>query len=165
MDRAPRHDQRLRSGLPLGLIACTGSEPATVAAAPVQAVTVAAFGPVAPPTAPGQSLYLVRYQIAPGTRLRPHHHEGTQIGLVESGELTYHVLGGAVPVYRTGADGKPVLDRTLTPGTVATVAAGEWVVEEPDDHHWGANEGTVPLVIYTSSLLREGAPLATPDPP
>ena len=35
----------------------------------------------------------------------------------------------------------------------------------PEDHHWGANEGTVPLVIYTSSLLREGAPLATPDPP
>ena len=70
-----------------------------------------------------------------------------------------------MPVYRTGADGKRVLDRTLTPGTVATVAAGEWVVEEPDDHHWGANEGTVTLVIYTSSLLREGAPLATPDPP
>ena len=45
------------------------------------------------------------------------------------------------------------------------MAAGEWLVEEPEDHHWGANEGTVPLVIYTASLLRQGAPLATPDPP
>ena len=55
-----------------GLIACSGTGPATDAAAPAQAVTVAAFGPAAPPNAPGQSLYLVRYQIAPGTRLRPH---------------------------------------------------------------------------------------------
>ena len=82
-----------------------------------------------------------------------------------AGELTYHVLTGEVPVYRAGADGKPVLDRTLTAGSVGTVHAGEWLVEEPEDHHWGANEGAVPLVIYTSSLLREGAPLATPDPP
>ena len=146
----------------LGLIACTPGGPAP--AAPGQAVTVATFGPAAPANAPGQSLYLVRYQIAPGTALRPHHHEGTQIGLVAAGELTYHVLAGEVPVYRTDADGKPVLDRTLTPGTIATVTAGEWVVEESSDHHWGANEGTVPLVIYTSSLFREGAPLATPDP-
>ena len=110
------------------------------------------------------SLYLVRYAIARGTRLPPHHHEGTQIGLVAAGALTYHVLVGEVPVYRTGADGKPVLARTLTPSSAATVTAGEWLVEEPDDHHWGANEGATPLVIYTSSLLRQGAPLATPDP-
>ena len=143
----------------LGVIACTPGGPA----APSQAVTVATFGPAAPANAPGQSLYLVRYEIAPGTALRPHHHEGTQIGLVAAGELTYRVLAGDVPVYRTGADGKPVLDRTLTPGTVATVTAGEWLVEGPDDHHWGANEGAAPLVIYTSSLLRQGAPLATPN--
>ena len=139
--------------------------PAPGAAAPAQAVMVATFGPAAPVNAPGQSLYLVRYEIAPGTRLRPHHHEGTQIGLVAAGELTYHAMAGDVPVYRTGADGKPGLDRTLSAGTVSTVVTGEWLVEEPDDYHWGANDGTVPLIIYTSSLLRQGAPLATPDPP
>jgi hypothetical protein len=37
-------------------------------------------------------------------------------------------------------------------------------VEEPGDHHWGANQGSAPLVIFTSSLLRTGAPLATRDP-
>ena len=90
-------------------------------------MTVATFGPAAPVNAPGQSLYLVRYEIAPGTRLRPHHHEGTQIGLVAAGELIYHVLVGDVPVYRIGPDGNPVLDRTLRAGTFATVAAGEWL--------------------------------------
>lgn len=71
---------------------------------------------------------------------------------------------GDVPVYRAGPDGKPVLDRTLTPGTSATVTAGEWVVGAPDDHHRGANEGSAPLIIYTSSLLRQGAPLAMQVP-
>jgi hypothetical protein len=44
-----------------------------------------------------------------------------------------------------------MLDRTLGTGSIGSVSAGEWLVEESDDHHWGANEGTVPLV--------------TPDPP
>lgn len=156
---------------PIGLLAATlmcltacGHREQAVAAAPAK-VTVTKSGPVAPANAPGQSLYLVRYEIAPQTKLVPHYHEGTQIGLVVSGELTYHVLTGEVPVYRPGPDGEAVLLRTLTPGSVATVAAGEWLIEEPEDHHWGANEGGEPLVIYTSSLLRQGAPLATPDPP
>ena len=147
------------------LSSCASTAPVASSSTPAKAVTISRFGPVAPGNAPGQSLYLVRYEIAPGTRLPPHHHEGTQIGLVQSGELTYHVLTGHVPVYRNGVDGAAILDRTLTAGSVATVSAGEWLVEEPDDHHWGANEGMEPLVIYTSSLLREGAPLATPDPP
>lgn len=149
----------------MALASCTGSEPRTSATTAPTPVVVTVIGPAAPANAPGQSLYLARYEIAPNTRLRPHHHEGTQIGLVAAGELTYHVLTGDVPVYRTGEDGTPVLDRTLTAGDIATVSAGEWLVEGPEDHHWGANEGEVPLVIYTSSLLREGAPLATPDPP
>jgi quercetin dioxygenase-like cupin family protein len=97
--------------------------------------------------------------------LPPHRHEGTQIGLVGAGTLTYHVLTGRVPVYRAGGDGGPVLARTLAAGEVGQVAAGEWLVEGPDVHHWGANAGAAPLVIYTASLLRAGAPLATPDPP
>jgi quercetin dioxygenase-like cupin family protein len=127
-------------------------------------VTVLKAGPAAPLAAPGRSLWLARYEIPPRTRLHRHHHEGTQIGLVEAGVLTYHVLTGDVPVYRAGPDGRPMLDRTLRAGTVAEVVAGEWLVEGPEDHHWGANDGAVPLVIHTSSLLREGAPLATLDP-
>ena len=146
--------------------ACAGAERPGSSAAPAASVVVAAYGPVAPTEVPGRSLYLVRYEITPGTRLRPHRHEGTQIGLVASGTLTYHVLTGQVPVYRAGEDGKPaVLARTLTAGEVGRISAGEWVVERPDVRHWGANQGPAPLVVYTSSLLRAGAPLATLDPP
>jgi hypothetical protein len=145
------------------LSACAG--PGAGSSVSGKPVTVTRLGPVAPGNAPGQSLYLVRYDIAPGTRLVLHHHEGTQIGLVASGELTYHVLTGDMPVYRNGPDGAPMLVSTLTAGSVARIAAVEWLVEEPEVHHWGANEGKVPLVIYTSSLIRQGAPLSTPDPP
>src|SRR5262245_41134678 len=67
----------------------------------VAAVTVTPFGPVAPGNAPGEALYLVRYTIPPGIELPLHHHEGTQIGLVVAGELTYRVVSGEVPVFRT----------------------------------------------------------------
>jgi quercetin dioxygenase-like cupin family protein len=127
------------------------------------AVAVTSLGPIQPENAPGQALYLLRYTIAPGTRLPLHHHEGTQIGLVTSGELTYHVESGEVPVFRTEAAGKAALVRTVRPGETARISAGQWVVEEPEDRHWGANDGTEPLEIVTSALLRDGAPLATRD--
>jgi quercetin dioxygenase-like cupin family protein len=132
-----------------------GDAPATV--------TVTPLGPVQPGNAPGQALYLLRYTIAPGTKLPLHHHEGTQIGLVLSGALTYRVVSGEVPVFRTAAGGKTELVRTVRAGETARIGAGEWVVEEPEDRHWGANEGTEPVLIVTSALLRDGAPLATRD--
>jgi quercetin dioxygenase-like cupin family protein len=135
-----------------------GAEP------PRTATTVAVYGPAFPPTAPDRSLYLLRYEIPPGTRLPAHHHEGTQVATIVSGTLTYHVLAGAVPIYRTAEGGAPVLDRALSSGEVGTIQPGEWLVEAEDVRHWGANEGPDPVVIYTASLLRAGAPLATPDP-
>ncbi|MGD9510107.1 MAG: cupin domain-containing protein [Geminicoccaceae bacterium] len=126
-------------------------------------MTVTSLGPVQPENAPGQALYLLRYTIVPGTRLPLHHHEGTQIGLVVSGELTYRVERGEVPVFRTEAAGETVLVRTIRAGETVRIFAGEWVVEEPEDRHWGANEGTEPLEIVTSALLRDGAPLASRD--
>ena len=150
-------------GLSLALASVVPPEASAQTAAP--AVTATAMGPIQPEAAPGQSLYLLRYEIAPDTQLPLHHHEGIQIGLVAAGELTYHVATGEVPVYRNGPDGKPVLDRTLGSGETGLIRAGEWVVEEPADRHWGANRGSEPLVIFTSALLRTGAPLATRDPP
>src|SRR4051794_4136529 len=114
--------------------------PGLVMAAEAPAVAIKSLGPVMPPGAPGQALYLVRYRIAPGTRLPLHHHEGTQIGLVEAGVLTYHVESGEVPVYAAGADGKPTSVQTVQAGQTVRIMPGQWVVEEEGDHHWGANE-------------------------
>jgi hypothetical protein len=79
--------------------------------------------------------------------------------------LTYHVETGEVPVFAAAADGRSTTVRTVRAGQTVQIVPGQWVVEEEGDHHWGANEGGEPLVIVTSALLREGAPLATRDQP
>src|SRR4051812_5356658 len=148
----------------LVLLALPPALPASAADASA-AVQVVPMGPVQPQAAPGQSLYLVRYVIPVHTTLPLHRHEGTQIGLIVSGNLTYSVIKGAVPVFHTGADGKPARIDVVTSGQRRVINPGQWVVETADDIHSGANLGSEPLVIITSSLLRQGAPLATPVEP
>lgn len=149
----------------LALLGCA-AEPASPAAPalPVSrpAIDLSASGPVEVAAAPGQSLHLARYEIAPMTDLRPHFHDGTQIGMILSGTMTYTVLTGSVPVYRHGPDGRPELVAEVSAGETRRITAGQWVVEHADAAHFGANREPVPLVIVTSSLLRAGAPLATP---
>ncbi|MDX6635036.1 MAG: hypothetical protein QOF06_1239 [Solirubrobacterales bacterium] len=40
--------------------------------------------------------------------------------------------------------------------------AGQWLVEQPPDIHEAANRGSSPVVIYLATLLKSGAPPATP---
>src|SRR5262245_24642473 len=55
---------------------------------------------VDPPGAPGRTLTLMRYTIAPGAQLSPHIHPGVQLASIESGELTYTVISGTATVTR-----------------------------------------------------------------
>jgi hypothetical protein len=53
-------------------------------------------------------------------------------------------------------------------GETIKLNTGDTVVETPDVQHFGANEGPLPVEIYTSSLLTDGElvaiPLATGGP-
>jgi quercetin dioxygenase-like cupin family protein len=138
---------------------------ATVEANPPAAVQVLPLGPVTPQAAPTQSQYLVRYVIPPRVTLAVHRHEGTQIGFIVSGRLTYSVVRGAVEVFRSDADGKPRQIDTVTSGQRRVLTPGQWVVERIDDVHYAANLTDEPVVLFTSTLLRQGAPLATPVSP
>lgn len=114
-----------------------------------------------PANASGEALYLLRYVIPPGASLPPHIHEGTQIAWVESGVLTYQVAAGEVPIGRVGETGPGSPEAIVRAGERVVLGAGAWLVETPDDVHFGANEGEVPVVLFSSALLRAGAPLAT----
>src|SRR5687767_10509517 len=62
------------------------------AAAPTVAPVVReVLGDGEPVAAPGQSLELVRFTIAPGTTLPAHTHPGMQVAWLEAGELEYTV--------------------------------------------------------------------------
>jgi quercetin dioxygenase-like cupin family protein len=112
--------------------------------------------------APGRELILSRVVVQPGATLSPHHHLGTQVAHVESGVLRYTVLRGSVTVRRGESDEHPRVVRKIVAGRTGSLRAGDWLVEQPSDVHQAANRGSKPVVIYLATLLKKGAPAATP---
>src|SRR5690349_2629209 len=117
---------------------------AAPATAPVTATREALAASQHPRGAHDRTLGLSRVTIMPGTALPLHHHPGTQIGYVESGVLTYTVEQGHARLMKGSAD-EPTLVRVIRAGETARIHHGEWLVEQPTDHHHAANRGSVPV--------------------
>lgn len=112
--------------------------------------------------APGRTMVLSRVVVEPGAKLATHHHLGTQIARIQSGVLRYTVRRGSVVVRHGESDQSPTLVRTIEAGQTADLRAGEWIVEQPSDIHEATTGGSDPVVIYIATLLKKGAPPATP---
>jgi quercetin dioxygenase-like cupin family protein len=112
--------------------------------------------------APNRELVLSRVVVPPGAKLALHHHLGTQVAHIESGVLTYTVRQGSVTVSRGQSDARPTVVRKIKAGQTGQIKAGQWIVEQPSDIHQAANNGSKPVVIYLATLLKAGAPPATP---
>jgi hypothetical protein len=112
--------------------------------------------------APDRTMVLSRVEVEPGAKLSLHHHLGTQISHVESGTLTYTVRKGSAVVREGESDQRPRLVRVIDAGETARIRSGQWLVEQPSDIHEAANRGRTPVVIYLATLLKTGAPPATP---
>src|SRR3954451_5827710 len=115
-----------------------------------------------PRGAPGRTLGLSRVVIPPGGLIPLHHHEGSQVAYVRSGVLTYHVKTGSVKVRRGDADEHARVIKKITAGHTGRVHPGQWLVEQPWDHHRAANHGKDKIVIFLATLLKHGAPPSTP---
>ena len=115
-----------------------------------------------PAGAKGKTLSVSRVTIGAGDALGPHFHEGEQVSRVEKGTLTYTVLKGAAPVYTGSPEGAPKLVRHIRAGETADIAPGQWLVEKQSDVHSARNRGTGSVEIVLASVLRTGAPPATP---
>lgn len=109
-----------------------------------------------------RTLVLSRVTVAPGAQLALHHHLGTQVARIESGILTYTVRRGKVVVRSGESDQQPTTVRSIKAGQTGRISAGQWIVEQPSTIHQAANKGSDPVVIYLATLLRKGAPPATP---
>lgn len=112
--------------------------------------------------APDRTLVLSRVVVEPGAKLATHHHLGSQVARIQSGVLRYTVRRGSVVVRRGESDQHPAVVRKIAAGQSGSIGAGEWIVEQPSDIHEAANRGSVPVVIYLATLLKKGAPPATP---
>jgi quercetin dioxygenase-like cupin family protein len=112
--------------------------------------------------APHRTMVLSRVEVEPGSKLALHHHLGTQVAHIEAGALTYTVRRGSVVVRKGESDQSPQTVRTIKAGQTARIRAGQWIVEQPSDIHEAANFGSTSVVIYLATLLKAGAPSATP---
>jgi quercetin dioxygenase-like cupin family protein len=112
--------------------------------------------------APDRTLVLSKVVVEPGAKLALHHHLGTQVARIVSGTLTYAVRHGSVTVRRGDAESGPVRVRNIAAGQTGRIGAGQWIVEQPSDIHEARNSGSAPVVIYLATLLKAGAPPATP---
>jgi quercetin dioxygenase-like cupin family protein len=112
--------------------------------------------------ADGRNLGLSRVVIPPGAKIPLHHHEGTQTAYISKGLLSYHVKAGSVKVRRGSPGDHVVVVRKIRAGHTGKIHAGEWIVEQPSDHHSAANRGNSKIVIYLATLLKDGAPPSTP---
>lgn len=130
------------------------SEPRVVRSALAQTGKVAG--------APQRELILSRVVVDPGATLALHHHRGTQVARIVSGTLNYTVERGAAVVRRGEADRNPRRVRRIGAGQTARLRPGDWIVEQPSDVHRAANRTGSRVVIYLATLLKAGAPPATP---
>ena len=138
--------------------ACRSEAPPTATTTPTTATPVVrqVLGTdTAPPGAPGRTLTLVRYTIAPGARLPEHIHPGVQLASVQSGSLTYTVVSGTATIQRAGSGTEAVTG----PATV-TLGPGDAVTETGDMVHFGANTTDQPVVILATLLTETGKDLA-----
>lgn len=137
-----------------GALAQGGSEPTAVRTAMARSVKVQG--------APDRTMVLSKVVVEPGAKLALHHHLGTQISRVAAGTLTYTVRQGSAALHEGDAEKDPRLVRTIKAGQTASIHPGQWLVEQPSDIHEAANRGGTPVVIYLATLLKTGAPPATP---
>jgi quercetin dioxygenase-like cupin family protein len=112
--------------------------------------------------APDRTLTLSRVVVDPGAKLALHHHLGTQVARVQAGVLSYTVRRGSVVVRQGESDQNSETVRTIKAGQTGRIHPGEWIVEQPSDIHQAANNGSTRIVIYLATLLKTGAPPATP---
>lgn len=134
-----------------GSVTETTSTPATTAPSGEPVVKEVLAEDTTPPGAPGYTLTLIRYTIAPGAKLAAHIHPGVQMANIDSGALTYTIISGTAQVRRAGGEATAV-----TGPTTITLKAGDSVVEPFDMVHFGANDTGEPVVI-SATLLTESA--------
>ncbi len=102
-----------------------------------------------------QILELVRYTIAPKTKLPVHIHPGMQIERVEAGILTYSVVKGEAKV--TKANGTELI---LQAGKTIQLTVGDSLVEAAGMVHYGENKTNSPVILLSASLFDANQPKA-----
>jgi oxalate decarboxylase/phosphoglucose isomerase-like protein (cupin superfamily) len=101
------------------------------------------------------TLKLERYTWMPGQVTEMHTHPAEiDIMYVQSGEIAWSVENGEAQITRATRDGTPGASETLTPGTEATLHAGDVVVFDYTNglQHRGRVAGDAPAVMLVAYI-------------
>jgi len=102
-----------------------------------------------------QILELVRYTIAPRTKLPTHTHPGIQIERVEAGTLTYTVVKGEAKVTKANRT-----ELILQAGETIQLTVGDSLIEPAGMVHYGENKTNSPVILLSASLFDSNQPKA-----
>jgi hypothetical protein len=62
-----------------------------------------------------------------------------------------------------GSADSPTVVRHIDAGETGKLKAEQWIVEQPSDIHQAEDRGSRKAVVLQATLLKTGAPPATPD--
>ena len=142
-----------------GLSAYAGAQ---MAGRPQPVVREALAQDVNPAGAKGRTLGLSRVDVPPGAQLALHRHPGVQIARIDEGVLTYTVVTGSVGVWRGNPEVKATKVRTIPPARPRRSAPASGSSRTPARSTAPPTGARKTIVIYISSLFRNGAPPAIP---
>jgi plastocyanin/quercetin dioxygenase-like cupin family protein len=151
----------LVAALGVGRSAGTGAQEATPADGE-EPVTLETLGSGTPVAAPDQTLGLYRITLLPGGEIPRHHHPGSLVVHVQSGEVGYTLFEGEAEIVRAPVDGEAGEVEPLVPDEEAILGPGDTVFEE-NVSHAVRNTGDGEAVILVSGLTTAGEPFLILD--
>lgn len=134
--------------------------------APGTGVTTEVLGAGQPETASGQSLVLLRVTFEPGAEAAPHTHPGASVFYIESGEITFMLVGGVATLTPAGGTpDAPSATEELTAGSEVVLQGGDMVYYQADAVLAERNDGDESVVILISNLRGVDEPARLPATP
>ena len=114
--------------------------------------------------APGQTVYVARFTIQPGSEIYPHGHPGTTVLAVESGSFGWTLVQGEAYVVRWAGSGGTEVEEVTEPNAEVILEPGDAIYYEDDVIHTARNAGDEVAVVLGSFVLTTGQPLLmTPE--
>jgi len=120
------------------------------------------FAGVPSDRAPGQTVYIARFTIQPGSEIFPHSHPGTTVLSVESGSFGWTLMEGTAHVIRGAGSGGTAVEDISAPGTDVILEPGDTIYYESDVVHTARGAGDEPTIVLASLVLEAGQPLLMP---
>lgn len=110
----------------------------------------------------GQTVYVTRATVLPGTEVSPHRHPGTTVLAVESGRFGWTLVEGTAYLVRGAGSGGTTVEDVTTPNTEVILEPGDAMYYEDDVIHTARGASDEPTILLGTFILETGRPFTMP---